>query len=184
MAENCVELGFVEEVGNLCSLTSPFFPSKVGGKPAWLARCSLPDPESLSCKNCEKTLVFLLQVYVPSDDEDSAIFHRTIFVFCCRDGTCYKVINNECLAAFRCQLPRINEFYDSSEIGENPDEHFLKFQEKESEMTWSPLCDVCGCGGNKRCGRCHLRRYCSKEHQTIDWKRKHNKECCKGSLLD
>ena len=32
------------------------------------------------------------------------------------------------------------------------------------------LCIVCGCSGPKRCGRCTQAHYCSKEHQTLDWR--------------
>lgn len=40
------------------------------------------------------------------------------------------------------------------------------------------LCVVCGCFGDKKCGRCHSRNYCSKSHQIHDWKRGHQVECC------
>ena len=191
MAASCVELGFVEEVDNTVRLSSPFFPSKIGGKPAWLARSNLPDSKLLLCQCCEKPLIFLLQVYVPSDNEDST-FHRTIFVFCCRDGACYKANSNKCFAAFRCQLPRANEFYDP-DVTEDQDKHYCKFLERECKMNnkWSPLCEICGCAGNKQCGKCHLARYCSKNHQTIDWKRGHKLACkmamnenTKGTLRD
>lgn len=39
------------------------------------------------------------------------------------------------------------------------------------------LCRLCGCLGQKACSRCHSVTYCSKEHQTIDWKHRHKKEC-------
>lgn len=180
MAANSVELGFVEEVANPVRLTSPFFSSKVGGKPAWLARSGLPDSTLLLCKCCEKPLIFLLQIYVPSDSDEDPAFHRAIFVFCCRNGTCYEANSKTCFAAFRCQLPRENEFYVFEPL-DDIDEHFSEFQERESKMkgTWSPLCEVCGCSGEKQCGKCHLVRYCSKEHQVIDWKGGHKLVCCK-----
>ena len=178
MATNCVELGFVEEVDNPVRLSSPFFPSKVGGKPAWLARGGLPDSKTLQCKCCNKPLIFLLQVYVPSEQEETT-FHRTVFVFCCRDGACYEANGNTCFAAFRCQLPRANEFYDLVP-SKDEQKHLSEFLKRESELkgTWSRLCEVCGCSGEKQCARCGLVRYCSKEHQTIDWKRGHKLRCC------
>jgi len=42
-----------------------------------------------------------------------------------------------------------------------------------------PLCDVCGCCAPKRCGHCHHASYCSREHQTLDWKSGHNAACKK-----
>jgi pre-rRNA-processing protein TSR4 len=41
----------------------------------------------------------------------------------------------------------------------------------------SHLCIVCGCSGPKRCGRCMQAHYCSKEHQTLDWKAGHKRFC-------
>ena len=46
---NEVELGFVEEAEDPEQLTSPHFPSKVGGKPAWLDNAHLPRPEDTEC---------------------------------------------------------------------------------------------------------------------------------------
>ena len=41
----------------------------------------------------------------------------------------------------------------------------------------SRLCIMCGCSGPKRCGRCMQAHYCSKEHQTLDWKAGHKRFC-------
>ena len=57
-----VELGFVEEETHACYLESHYFPSKVGGKPAWLALQGLPSSEQLACGVCGNPCVFLLQV--------------------------------------------------------------------------------------------------------------------------
>jgi len=66
-------------------MRSPFFPSKVGGKPAWLDYSNVPlavgstpssdvsndsnnnskQPIVLQCDNCKSQLVFLLQIYAP-----------------------------------------------------------------------------------------------------------------------
>ena len=39
------------------------------------------------------------------------------------------------------------------------------------------MCTVCGCPGPKRCSRCHKATYCSKDHQTLDWKAGHKQLC-------
>jgi len=56
--------------------------------------------------------------------------------------------------------------------------------QQEGDKTWKrshdnvpPLCVVCGCSGPKKCSRCHLINYCSREHQVIHWKSGH-KRCC------
>lgn len=39
------------------------------------------------------------------------------------------------------------------------------------------LCVVCGCAGPKKCSRCKMACYCSKQHQTHDWKNGHKLFC-------
>lgn len=39
------------------------------------------------------------------------------------------------------------------------------------------LCAICGFLGNKQCSKCKRVRYCSREHQLIDWKSGHSNEC-------
>ena len=177
LVDNVVELGFVEKVENHVVLNSPFFPSKVGGKPAWLALTGLPS--EIICKGCDKPLVFLLQVYVPSEDEKSSSYHRTVFVFCCRNGACYKSNCNKSFAAFRCQLARENNFYSLYPNCEEQDKIFQDFKDHKAGLgcSWTKLCVVCGCRGEKLCGKCHTVQYCSKEHQAIDWKTGHKSIC-------
>ncbi|XP_060081700.1 programmed cell death protein 2-like [Ylistrum balloti] len=160
-----VELGFLEET-NPCLLRSHYFPSKVGGKPSWLSLKQLPI--DISCKTCGKPAVFLLQVYSP-DDKVSSAFHRTIFIFVCRNLGCSTKNSNDNFLVFRSQLPRQNDFYSPNPPNENtpttgpvPDED---------------LCHVCGSLGPKRCAKCHLASYCSKDHQVIDWKSGHKAIC-------
>ena len=64
------ELGFVEKQMEKWRLESRHFPSKVGGKPAWLELKNLPPTEDLLCKNCIKPMIFLAQVYAPDDDDE------------------------------------------------------------------------------------------------------------------
>jgi pre-rRNA-processing protein TSR4 len=180
LVDNVVELGFVEKVEDPVVLTSPFFPSKIGGKPAWLALTGLPS--QILCKNCEKPMVFLLQVYVPSEDEKSSSYHRTVFVFCCRNGACYTLNCNKCFTAFRCQITRENEFYPTDLSFQEQDKIFQEFKDRKAGVGsgWTKLCKVCGCRGEKLCGKCHGEHYCSKEHQAVDWKTGHKLVCGTG----
>lgn len=56
-----VDLGFLEKCEPWL-LKNKFFPSKVGGLPAWLELENLPDIKDLQCKQCQNELVFLCQV--------------------------------------------------------------------------------------------------------------------------
>ncbi|XP_072534313.1 programmed cell death protein 2 isoform X2 [Salminus brasiliensis] len=172
--ETGVVLGFLEEA-EPWQLHSAQFPSKVGGKPAWLSHVHLPGHPELVCEKCKLPLGFLLQVYAPIVGIERS-FHRTLYVFCCRTPACYTRNDNSCFKVFRSQLPRKNDFYaydppPDEEPADNGDEqHLLSSGVK--------LCWLCGCPGQKACSRCHSVTYCSKEHQTIHWKQQHKKECC------
>ncbi|XP_020041662.1 programmed cell death protein 2 isoform X2 [Castor canadensis] len=164
-----VELGFVEKAP-AWRLRSEQFPSKVGGRPAWLGASGLPGPGALSCARCGRPLAFLLQVYAPLPGRADA-FHRGLFLFCCREPPCCAG-----LRVFRNQLPRKNEFYSYEPPSENPPSEAgesLCLRLKSG----AHLCRVCGCLGPKTCSRCHQAHYCSKEHQTLDWRLGHKQTC-------
>lgn len=80
------ELGFVEAAPSW-RLRSEQFPSKVGGRPAWLSAAGLPGPPELACPLCGRPMAFLLQVYAPLPGRADA-FHRCLFLFCCRTPPC------------------------------------------------------------------------------------------------
>lgn len=61
MTENRAELGFLGECEPWL-LVNTFFPSKVGGRPAWLDVESIPASDRLKCTECGKQLAFLCQV--------------------------------------------------------------------------------------------------------------------------
>lgn len=105
-----VELGFLEKPDPTTGLTSAHFPSKVGGKPAWLELKQLPPPEQLACNVCKKPMVLLIQLYAPMRKRLYS-FHRTVFVFMCRDRLCHQRGGRQAFKVFRSQLPQKNEFY-------------------------------------------------------------------------
>lgn len=164
-----VELGFVEKRA-AWKLRSKFFPCKVGGKPAWLNLKDVPTASELDCPNCKKPFVFVLQVYAPFDSEGS--FHRTLFIFMCKDGKCCRRNSNKNFTILRSQLPRKNDFYSFDPPVEN---------EKDSNTSCAeenlPFCDVCGCRGALKCSQCKTRSYCGTEHQRIDWIDGHQNVC-------
>ncbi|QDZ20138.1 programmed cell death protein 2 [Chloropicon primus] len=128
-------LGFSEEVEDERYLRRHFFPSKIGGQPAWLDPVRLPSEEAghTKCKGCGGRLSFLLQVYAPINGIDDA-FHRTLFVFTCTQEECLR--KNLGVTVLRCQLGRENPYY-----GYHPAEDDQEFpalapgQEKEPPET-------------------------------------------------
>ncbi|CAJ1048884.1 programmed cell death protein 2 [Xyrichtys novacula] len=176
MCSSEVVLGFLEEA-EPWRLLSPQFPSKVGGKPAWLSQGGLPSLPRLECEICRLPMAFLLQVYAPISEHDRC-FHRTLFLFCCKTQECYTCNDSRCMKVFRSQLPRRNEFYPYDPPSE--DEPPCNHEEDQSMLSPSgvKLCWVCGCPGSKACSRCHTVTYCGKNHQTLHWKHSHKKECC------
>ncbi|CAM1299122.1 PDCD2 (predicted), partial [Pycnogonum litorale] len=171
-----VELGFLEKVQSW-KLKCEYFPSKVGGYPAWLDLVGIPSCEAVRCDRCGKPCVFLMQMYSPGTDPKS--FHRTIFVFICKNSGCY-VRNENCgnIKVFRCQLRLKNDFYDDippPEVEHLDDEVNFTCNQKKQKSTI--LCCVCGCRGPQRCGRCRVKHYCSRDHQLLDWKSEHKFSC-------
>ncbi|KAK0149521.1 Programmed cell death protein 2 [Merluccius polli] len=171
-----VVLGFVEEA-EPWELRSPRFPSKVGGKPAWLGYRDVPSLPGLQCDICHLPMAFLLQVYAPVSGQDRS-FHRTLFLFCCRTPECYSRNDSRCMKVFRSQLPRANDFYPYDPPPDDEQSSDSKHDQVALPVTGVKLCWVCGCPGSKACARCHTITYCSKHHQTLHWKHSHKRECC------
>lgn len=117
-----VELGFVEESQDPKDFSSSSFPSKVGGKPVWLDPVHLPSPDNVSCKECERPCVLLLQVYAPHTD-DPASYHRTLYVFMCTDPKCSKPGSTKPFRVLRCQLPKNNSYYAADESDSESDSY-------------------------------------------------------------
>lgn len=59
--EASVDLGFIEKAEPHL-LTNRYFPSKVGGRPAWLDLEKIPESPQMKCTDCDGELVFLCQV--------------------------------------------------------------------------------------------------------------------------
>lgn len=61
--------------------------AKFGGKPCWLIPTTIPSFSDIQCKNCQKPMCFLMQLYNPCNSKDSA-YHRCLYVYVCRDQNC------------------------------------------------------------------------------------------------
>lgn len=87
-----VELGFAAAADpeDAWRLRSAYFPSKLGGRPAWLGEDGLPGPGALRCARCQQPRAFLLQLYAPLPGRHDT-FHRSLFVFACRGAACYRL---------------------------------------------------------------------------------------------
>ena len=172
MASSTLALGFVEKTPGWL-MASRFFPCKVGGKPAWLDLKDLPTSGETSCQKCGNPLVFLLQVYADLDI-DPHCYHRVVFVFMCNDSSCHQTQDSSPFKVFRSQLSRKNEYYPYKRPVKRPD---WKTELNVGKFGKLKICRVCGCPGTMKCSGCGKVSYCSKNHQTMDWKARHKKEC-------
>uniref|UniRef100_A0A8C4NKF4 MYND-type domain-containing protein n=1 Tax=Eptatretus burgeri TaxID=7764 RepID=A0A8C4NKF4_EPTBU len=175
MDHSCVSvmLGFLERPEERWRLTSAHFPSKVGGKPAWLALDPLPGRSELACRRCGKPCVFLLQVYAPLSEKEHC-FHRVLFLFICQDPDCYTEHHDSSpFIVLRSQLPRVNPFY-------SPDPPIGPTAAPLADMPH--LCALCGSYSPTVCSRCHTVHYCSREHQVIHWRAGHRGVCSSQDL--
>ncbi|XP_023327260.1 programmed cell death protein 2 isoform X2 [Eurytemora carolleeae] len=184
MSSKQVDLGFfngdyppwgTEKEFQEFELESRYFPSKIGGKPAWLDLVNLPTPDQLECKQCGIQTKFLLQIYSP-DDKVPHGFHRTLYVFICVQNSCWNNRENGSpVIVLRNQLSRENRFYPA-----DPPEEKTGWRTDIQAEQYGTLCSVCGCHGTKMCGRCKTVNYCSQIHQKLDWSKGHKKECQVG----
>lgn len=168
--ESTLDLGFPEDVPGWI-LASRFFRSKVGGRPSWLNLADIPKNEELHCQSCGKMRIFLLQVYAPIDT-DPDCFHRTIFIFMCPNPACHQGSSAQGFLVLRSQLSRKNDFF--------PYEPPVEMKDWKSELNvgkFVQVCRACGLRGSAKCSGCGKVNYCSREHQTADWKFRHKNEC-------
>ncbi|KAI8388134.1 programmed cell death protein 2 [Radiomyces spectabilis] len=173
------QLGYAEDPET--PLTADTFPSKSGGKPAWMNPEHVLNVDRATCGNCDEPLILLLQLYTPEDHPAEA-FHRTVYVFCCKNGACLKQDWSRSLKVFRSQLPRENPYYAPPEDDGAIDSEAMDTDFVAKEFDPPALCVICGLAGTKKCGRCQSTSYCSRQHQLVDWNSCGHKEYCTKSL--
>ena len=109
-AADDLSLGFARPPDDPIVLQRNHFPSKLGGRPAWLDPMMLPlDADQLKCAATGEPMKFLLQLYAPLDDGPPSAFHRMLYLFISPKGS--RLAEAGTARAFRCQLPRENDFY-------------------------------------------------------------------------
>ncbi|XP_059483474.1 programmed cell death protein 2 [Neocloeon triangulifer] len=170
-----VDLGFAEKC-EPWKLQSHFFPSKIGGKPAWLNLQDIPSADRVQCRVCQGPCIFLCQVYAPIESQDEC-FHRTIFIFICPNVDCCLPNQSDNFKVLRCQLSRRNDFFSVNPPVESP--HTLP-ERRVEELT--KVCRVCNLKGTSHCGKCRNVNYCSREHQVADWRAGHKLECAANEV--
>uniref|UniRef100_K7G479 Programmed cell death 2 n=1 Tax=Pelodiscus sinensis TaxID=13735 RepID=K7G479_PELSI len=78
---------------------------------------------------------------------------------------------------FRSQLPRENDTYSYDPPPDAPP------PEGQTRVSLQLQCGAHLCRA-KVCSKCHRAHYCSKEHQTVDWKSGHKLSCAQSAQLD
>ncbi|KAH8284578.1 hypothetical protein KR018_004941 [Drosophila ironensis] len=162
-----IDLGFAEKRDNPDWLSNRYFPSKLGGQPAWLELKNLPPTGLLQCSKCSSPKAFLAQLYAPFEDEFN--FHRSLYVFVCRQAGCQQAQDASHFTVLRSQLPLKNEFFSE----EDPDD---EGDPLPAIPCHKKLCAACGCPAPNACSKCKATHYCSAEHQRAHWPR-HKPTC-------
>ncbi|XP_017094163.2 programmed cell death protein 2 [Drosophila bipectinata] len=166
-----IDLGFAEKQDDVAWLSNRYFPSKLGGQPAWLELESLPATTVLQCSKCKAPKSFLAQLYSPFEDEFN--FHRSIYVFLCRNPDCQQPQDASNFTVLRSQLPLKNKFFSE----EDPDD---EGDPLPAIPCWKKLCAACGCLAPHACSKCKAIHYCSSEHQRAHWPQ-HKPSCGSSS---
>ncbi|XP_017124872.1 programmed cell death protein 2 [Drosophila elegans] len=155
-----IDLGFAEKSDDAAWLSNRYFPSKLGGQPAWLELEHLPATSQLQCSKCQAPKSFLAQLYAPFEDEFN--FHRSIYVFLCRNPDCQVAQSADNFTVLRSQLPQKNKFFSEEEPSDVGDP-------LPAIACLKKLCAACGCHAPHACSKCKAIHYCSAEHQRMHW---------------
>ncbi|ELR20373.1 MYND finger domain containing protein [Acanthamoeba castellanii str. Neff] len=146
--DKIVQLGFLEQAEDPARLSDfEYLPDKVGGKP----------------------------IYAPFKEFDHT-YHRVVYIFSCKNGSCHASLAHGSFKVFRCQLPKDNPYYESKSedaIEEDPEAAQYIYHMPEKVF----FCAECGMRAEKRCSACKMVHYCTVTHQKEHWGRGHKEEC-------
>ena len=177
--ETAVDLGYIAPPSHPLRLTRAYFPSKVGGRPAWLNPQHIPTASQLTCAHCGDVMDFLLQLSAPIRAAEPT-FHRTLFLFVCHRQSCLArhSYSQPTVLCYRSQLPRRNAYYSYDPPPKLKSAGGCKAEVSvENECGGNALCAVCGVKGASVCSACKSVWYCGKRCQKRDWKHGHKQLC-------
>ncbi|CAI2368132.1 unnamed protein product [Moneuplotes crassus] len=102
-----VSLGFLEKPQNKLATKSLYFPSFIGGAPAFICKEGFI-PDMTVCSRCNARLTFIGQIYCPLGEKEET-FHRMLYIYACLKGKC--VVSCESVRVFRCSLAQSNKYF-------------------------------------------------------------------------
>ncbi|OMH79541.1 Programmed cell death protein 2 [Zancudomyces culisetae] len=81
------------------------------------------------------------------------------------------------MKVFRSQITEENDYYYETQAETSRMSDVDDVENKDVDIVWKLkqtvkkplLCSICGLSGNFMCSQCKNKRYCSKEHQLLDW---------------
>ena len=132
---------------------------QIGGSPSWLNPRDLPLGSPIKCPDCDSLMKFIAQLYAPVNDDEA--FHRTLYIFACPSSLgCQNGV-----AALRCQLPQINDFYPQNCSDEKDDEFYDNWDNHLSSKWNVNTCTICHQRASG--GKCPKSQkwFCCRDHQ-------------------
>lgn len=132
---------------------------QIGGSPSWLNPRDLPIESPIKCRDCGSLMRFIAQLYAPVNDDEA--FHRTLYIFACPSSLgCQNGV-----AALRCQLPQVNDFYPQK-CSDDDDEEFYDNWDNHLCPKWNVnTCTICHQRASG--GKCPKSQkwFCCRDHQ-------------------
>ena len=127
-----VSLGFVDKPRNQLITKAQFTPSKIGGKPAWIAP-EIPE-EQLTCERCSTPFCFIAQVYANLNHMPD--HHRMLYLFACISPQCIK--RSDSVRAFRGVQHDRNSFVTFA----NEEDYNFAFDKADASLRTSRLANM------------------------------------------
>lgn len=148
---------------------------QLGGRPSWLNPRDIPNT-FIKCQNCDSPMLFVCQLYAPSEEVNPNAFHRSLYVFACPNSSLCGKQPTGSIRALRTQLPKQNLYFPEKN---QPDD--IRLQHLPSAWNIN-LCKLCGQRG---LGKCPIQQeyFCGPHHQR-EYKKQIHDKVQKGSKHD